>query len=132
MLLDTYQEAYLVDTIKEIHGEMLEPPEKVKANEVWLRKWKPPVKRNIDWGDLKGSLGGVTAPQSGDKDLSEFCDSYPEYQEPKYLTIGLIGESLVTLAAMYPNNRIIFTRPTQCRQVFFIERTIWDTQGSSL
>ncbi|KAF7339335.1 Guanine nucleotide-binding protein-like 1 [Mycena sanguinolenta] len=78
----------LVEAIKEEHAAMLEPPEKVKANPAWLEKWKPRTKRDIDWervmaaeGDKVGTVtGGPAAPHEDEED------------EPKFLTIGLIGQ----------------------------------------
>ncbi|KAF8216064.1 hypothetical protein K438DRAFT_1560283 [Mycena galopus ATCC 62051] len=78
----------LVEAIKEEHAAMLEPPEKVKANPVWLEKWKPRTKRDIDWervmaaagGKVGTIVGGAAAPHEDDE------------EEPKFLTIGLIGQ----------------------------------------
>ncbi|KAF8973507.1 hypothetical protein BDZ97DRAFT_1911995 [Flammula alnicola] len=94
--------AMLVQVIKEVHAEMLEPPEKVKNNPNWLKNWIPQVKRDIDWEGVmqaKGSkvglaVGGATVPKpldddSGQPDLPENPD---HRQEPSYLTIGLIGQ----------------------------------------
>ncbi|KAJ7170038.1 hypothetical protein C8R46DRAFT_1349951 [Mycena filopes] len=81
----------LVEAIQEVHAAMLEPPEKVKANPARLEKWKPPVKREIDWervlvadGEKVGAaVGGAAAPHE---------DDAAEDAEPKFLTIGLIGQ----------------------------------------
>ncbi|KAJ7808246.1 hypothetical protein B0H14DRAFT_2870704 [Mycena olivaceomarginata] len=78
----------LVETIKEEHAAMLEPPEKVKSNPARLEKWRPRAKRDIDWervmaaeGDKVGTVvGGPAAPHEDDE------------EEPKFLTIGLIGQ----------------------------------------
>ncbi|KAF7307090.1 G domain-containing protein [Mycena indigotica] len=80
----------LIQAIQEKHTAMLEPPEAVKANPARLEKWKPKVKRDIDWdrllkaeGDKVGSVvGGPAAPREDDS--SE--------EEPQFLTIGLIGQ----------------------------------------
>jgi hypothetical protein len=112
---------------------MLEPPEKVKSNEAWLQKWKPPVKRDIDWGNLKGSIIGSPACRSKDENLDEFSDGHREYQEPEFLTIGLIGMSIIALTSRsYPNNPTVGIRPTECRQIFFIECSIRCTQGPGI
>ncbi|KAJ7040449.1 hypothetical protein C8F04DRAFT_1083602 [Mycena alexandri] len=81
----------LVQAIQEEHAAMLDPPEKVKASPARLEKWKPRVKRDIDWervlvadGEKVGtSVGGPAAPHE---------DDGTEEEEPKFLTIGLIGQ----------------------------------------
>ncbi|KAJ7070863.1 GTPase [Mycena amicta] len=80
----------LVQAIREEHAAMLEPPEAIKANPARLEKWKPRIKREIDWdrvlnaeGEKVGSvIGGPAAPHEDDS--SE--------EEPQFLTIGLIGQ----------------------------------------
>ncbi|KAJ7103475.1 hypothetical protein B0H15DRAFT_936078 [Mycena belliarum] len=79
----------LLEAIRQEHAEMLEPPERVKANPARLESWQPPVKRDIDWervmtadSEKTGTVvGGPTAPREDDTD-----------EEPKFLTIGLIGQ----------------------------------------
>lgn len=81
-----------METIKEEHAAMLEPPEKVKSNPARLEKWRPRAKRDIDWervmaaeGDKVGTVvGGPAAPHEDDE------------EEPKFLTIGLIGKPAVS------------------------------------
>jgi len=34
---------------QEFYLEMMEPPEKIKENEEKMKRWKPPVKKDIDW-----------------------------------------------------------------------------------
>jgi len=89
----------LVKTIKEVHAEMLEPPERVKSNPDRLKNWVPPVKLNIDWegvlqakGDKVGlSVGGATVPRPKTPE-EEGPQGYETRQEPTHLTIGLIGQ----------------------------------------
>jgi ribosome biogenesis GTPase A len=91
----------LVQVIKEVHAELLEPPENVKSNPKLLRKWVSPVKQEIDWkavmdakGDKVGhAVGGAAAPKpvEASDELPEGADN-PSRQEPSYLTIGLIGQ----------------------------------------
>ncbi|PFH49804.1 hypothetical protein AMATHDRAFT_146756 [Amanita thiersii Skay4041] len=87
----------LIEAIREAHAELLEPPEKVKANSSWLSSWKPPVKREIDWNVvINGSVGEYTPDVVRiDNELS------PESKEGlsgessellEHLTIGLIGQ----------------------------------------
>jgi hypothetical protein len=82
----------LVEAIQQEHAAMLEPPEKIKNNPARLENWKPPVKRDIDWervlaaeGEKVGTLvGGPAVPAPHEDDSAE--------EEPKFLTIGLIGQ----------------------------------------
>lgn len=98
--------AKLVQAIKEVHSELLEPPQRVKNNPKWLESWIPTVKRDIDWeGVLKAGgsklgtmVGGSAVPRpkacepSNDEGPDERTDrSENQHQEPEYLTVGLIG-----------------------------------------
>lgn len=94
----------LVNEIKEVHAELLDPPERVKSNPDRLKHWISPVKREVDWdavlhakGDNVGlAVGGATAPKSKAPELDEDEDEQPSdletRQEPTHLTIGLIGQ----------------------------------------
>ena len=96
--------AKLVQAIKEVHSELLEPPQKVKNNPNWVNDWIPMVKRNINWegilkaGGSKPIVGGSDVPRSkacetlNDQGPDERPDSSEnQHQEPEYLTVGLIG-----------------------------------------
>ncbi|KAJ6621206.1 hypothetical protein B0H10DRAFT_2019215 [Mycena sp. CBHHK59/15] len=82
----------LVEAIKQQHAEMLQPPEKVKANPAWLERWKPSIKRDVNWeqvlnacgGQVGTAVGGAAAPRAGEDESAD--------EEPKFLTIGLIGQ----------------------------------------
>jgi predicted GTPase len=92
----------LVQAMKEVHLEMMEPPERIKGNEEKMKRWKPPVKKDIDWegvinaggGQVGSVVGGATVPKpqavNGEGDE---LDDAGAGQEPEFLTIGLIGES---------------------------------------
>lgn len=94
----------LIDAIKKVHAEMLEPPERVKSNPSWFKKWVPPVKRNVDWDGLLNAtgakvgavVGGPAVPQNKldvDGSLPEMPENQGDgIQEPEVLTIGLIGQ----------------------------------------
>ncbi|KAF8167611.1 hypothetical protein B0H34DRAFT_23959 [Crassisporium funariophilum] len=98
--------ARLVEVIKQVHAELLEPPEKVKNNPNWLKNWVPIVKREIDWegvlkagGSKLGSVVGgpaVPRPKSVDEQQEQTDQTdHPnngQHKEPEYLTIGLIGQ----------------------------------------
>jgi ribosome biogenesis GTPase A len=89
----------LVNTIKEVHAQLLEPPEKVQQHPERLKNWLPPVKREIDWellsnpkGELVGlSVGGAAVPRSKSPQDAQGPND-EQYQEPTHLTIGLIGQ----------------------------------------
>lgn len=123
----------LVDAIREEHSEMLQPPDKVKANPAWLKSWKAPVKRNIDWeavlnaggGKVGSVVGGAVAPRPKDTEQAE------HEEEPEFLTIGLIGMCLVFYRMSVKLNSYIY-RPAECREIIIIERLVWCAQSSSL
>jgi len=94
-----------VQAIKEVHSEMLEPPEKVKNNPKWLKSWIPTVKRDIDWegvlkagGSKLGTIVGGAAVLKGCEPSNDQApkggsdSSEHQHQEPEYLTVGLIGQ----------------------------------------
>lgn len=75
----------LVEAIRSIHAEMLEPPEKIKANPERLSSWKPPVKRDINWSTA------TTIPQEPGNVVYDH-EPKAEDEEPPFLTIGLLGQ----------------------------------------
>ncbi|KAH8099372.1 P-loop containing nucleoside triphosphate hydrolase protein [Cristinia sonorae] len=94
----------LVQALREMHDELLQPPDRLKGHPERLAKWKPSVRRNVSWdavlsaqgGQVGTAVGGATAPRpshdeprpggaSGDEDDGSET-------EPEYLTIGLIGQ----------------------------------------
>ncbi|CAL1695099.1 unnamed protein product [Somion occarium] len=97
----------LVEALKETHAEFLEPPVRLKDFPEKLAKWKPSVKRNIDWdavlhargGQVGTVVGGATAPRPTDlppQGIPENSDEEDEQREaepePEVFTIGLIGQ----------------------------------------
>ncbi|KAF8922015.1 hypothetical protein CPB85DRAFT_1465006 [Mucidula mucida] len=78
-----------VQTLQEVHAELLEPPEEVKTNPNRLKNWRPRIKTDIDWdavhnarGENVGTVvGGAIAPVEGEEDA-----------EPQFLSIGLVGQ----------------------------------------
>ncbi|KIK49435.1 hypothetical protein CY34DRAFT_69273 [Suillus luteus UH-Slu-Lm8-n1] len=101
----------LVNVMRQVHEEMLTPPERVRSDEAKLKRWNPPVKREIDWHGLlhahgkkvgsviggaampkgKGredTVGDVQEPEQEGSDKEEAL----EWQEPEFLTVGLIGQ----------------------------------------
>lgn len=104
----------LVNVMRQVHEEMLTPPERVRSDEAKLNRWNPPVKREIDWhgllhahGKKVGSVvGGAAMPKGkgredtvGDAQEPEQEGSDKEealeWQEPEFLTVGLIGTSFL-------------------------------------
>ncbi|KAG1762922.1 P-loop containing nucleoside triphosphate hydrolase protein [Suillus occidentalis] len=101
----------LVNAMRQVHEEMLIPPERVRSDEAKLQRWNPPVKRKIDWNGLLhahgkkvGSIvGGAAMPkgqgredivgdvQEPEQEGSEKEEAL-EWQEPEFLTVGLIGQ----------------------------------------
>lgn len=101
----------LVNAMRQVHEEMLIPPERVRSDEAKLKRWNPPVKREINWNGLLhahgkkvGSIvGGAAMPKGKDKEDTADDAQEPEQegsddegqlelQEPEFLTVGLIGQ----------------------------------------
>ncbi|KAG2350795.1 P-loop containing nucleoside triphosphate hydrolase protein [Suillus weaverae] len=103
----------LVNAMRQVHEEMLIPPERVRSDEAKLKRWNPPVKRKIDWNGLLhahgkkvGSIvGGAAMPKGTGKENIADDTQEPEqegsnnkfegqlqWQEPEFLTVGLIGQ----------------------------------------
>jgi hypothetical protein len=97
----------LVEEIKKVHAEMLQPPDKVKANPKWLHQWRPSVKRGIDWAgalNAGGSNVGTIVNESvfprKSTEIEEDNAPSTSIQEPEFLTIGLIGRILGDISQM--------------------------------
>lgn len=96
----------LVQALREVHQELLQPPEMIRGDEVKVKRWKPSVKAAVDWdavlsahGDKVGqAIGGPIVPRqnalnppTGDGGPSDEKQETAEVMEPDFLTIGLIG-----------------------------------------
>lgn len=57
----------LVQAIKEVHSEIVEPPEKIKGDEEKMKKWRPKVKTHIDWEGVLNAAGGKVGSAVGSK-----------------------------------------------------------------
>lgn len=88
----------LVQAIRDVHAEMMEPPEKIKGDIEKMKKWKPSVKTDIDWeavlkaggGQVGSIVGGASIPRPKPDDDDEAGESTD--QVPEFLTVGLIGK----------------------------------------
>lgn len=82
----------LVETIRQVHDEMSQPPDKVKSSPTRLQNWKPTTKQNIDWdGVLRVGASHVSTSRAREVNEDE-SDQQLEDKEPEFLTIGLIGK----------------------------------------
>ena len=109
--------ATLVQAIRDVHAEMVEPPEKIKGDTEKMKKWKPNVKIDIDWeavlkaGGKVGSVvggGAVPRPQADNGDqASELTNQVPEF-----LTVGLIGKYCATTPSWMASMTIASNRST--------------------
>lgn len=96
----------LVQALREVHEELLQPPEIIRRDENKMKHWKPSVKAEVDWdavlsahGDKVGqAIGGAIAPRPSTLDsTTEDREPLDEKQEtadvaePDFLTVGLIG-----------------------------------------
>ena len=103
-LPQTFRER-LVQALREVHQELLRPPQSARGDGVEVKRWKPTVKAEVDWtavlsarGDRVGqAIGGPAAPRpsalestGGDGEHAEEQEA-AEVMEPDFLTIGLIG-----------------------------------------
>ena len=104
-LPQTFRER-LVQALREVHQELLQPPESVRENEVKMKHWKPTVKADVDWAAVLGArgdkvgqaVGGSVVARPGafeavteDDDLTDEKQEATEVAGPNFLTIGLIG-----------------------------------------
>ena len=96
----------LVQALREVHQELLQPPEVIRRDEVKAKRWKPSVKGEINWdavlsarGDKVGqAIGGPIAPRQNTLDSAVEDGGPPDEKqepaeavEPDFLTVGLIG-----------------------------------------
>jgi len=97
----------LVQALREVHQELLQPPEKIRGDEVKMKHWKPSVRGEVDWdgvlsarGDKVGqAVGGAIVPRPSafdptteDGERPDETQDSAEVVEPDFLTIGLIGD----------------------------------------
>lgn len=91
----------LVEALKETHEELLQPPDYIKSKPERLAKWRPRVKRELNWdailtaGPLNQSAHPIDKGKVKEQDYNAEIDSEDEnFSEPDFLTVGLIGTQL--------------------------------------
>lgn len=149
-LPETFRER-LVQALREVHQELLQPPQLIGGHEAEMKHWKPTVKADVDWtavlsarGDKVGqAVGGPVAPRQNalesaveDGEPLEEKQEIAEVAERDFLTIGLIGWwENVQLSHSFPTdaNTVVGTlerRSAQRREVFSVECIVWYNQSS--
>src|SRR3984957_20499490 len=113
-----------VEAVKEVHAEMLEPPEKVRESEQKLAKWRPPVKRIVNWERLLRS-SEEPGMASDDAPAPDICGE----EEPKFLTLGLIGEFIAILIHLMLSPP---PRTAERWKVVFIECVVRNAQSPGI
>ena len=94
----------LVDALRDMHAELLQPPPAVRDKPERLANWQPRVRSQVDWeavrnahgGQVGTVVGGAAAPRPNrpDPDDAHTAEGHTddEDSDPEFLTIGLIGE----------------------------------------
>ncbi|VDB86571.1 unnamed protein product [Peniophora sp. CBMAI 1063] len=89
----------LVTALRETHEELRQPPDYIKSTPEKLAKWRPRVRRELDWnailaaGSLRQDNHSADKGKRREQDLQVEADSDSEdFTEPDFLTVGLIGQ----------------------------------------
>ena len=93
----------LVQTLKSIHKELLEPPEWVKqeTDQEKRKSWRPKVRESVDWDRVlddttkPGVLAPAVEPKDPTGELVEPDNPEEDVVDLRYITVGLIGEHTV-------------------------------------
>ena len=85
----------LIYALEETHKEMLTPPPGIRDDPEKLSRWRPKVKRNIDWDEafkanLRRSEGKWKEP-----DYTQESKLEGTQDQEAFITIGLIGASAI-------------------------------------
>lgn len=111
----------LVSALKETHEELLQPPVGIRANPEKLAKWRPRVKREVNWNAVLAAgpattMGPIDKGKGSNRDPNIEIDSEDEdVPEPDCLTVGLIGAPLLvymphTRCDILKGNRMLASR----------------------
>ncbi|KAF7971395.1 hypothetical protein HWV62_21232 [Athelia sp. TMB] len=100
----------LVKAIREVHAEVMVPPETIGNDAEKVAQWKSPVKQEIDWERVVNGGGeqmdtaadGAAVPKSKELDSEAGGTKAARDVEPEFLTIGLIGKFLKVSASKTP------------------------------
>ncbi|OSD03292.1 P-loop containing nucleoside triphosphate hydrolase protein [Trametes coccinea BRFM310] len=101
----------LVDALRETHAELLSPPESVRGDPGKMARWRPRVRREVDWEAVlnaqgskvgaavgphgharKPSKGAPEGGAEGEQAEQEDAQRTDDEIEPEMLTIGVIGQ----------------------------------------
>ena len=120
----------LVQTLKSVHKELLEPPEWVKheADQEKRKSWRPKVRESVDWDRVLDSTTR-TSVLTPAVELKEPAEEVMELDSPegdavdlRYITVGVIGEHRA--ADLFGSADMVY-RPAQCGEVFTLECPLW-------
>ena len=115
----------LVDLVRGIHEEILEPPEETRNHAEKLEAWKPNVKCSIDWEVVLSARGDA---HHAAEDATASPEDNGDPSESEAPAIGLIGLCCLSLYHdPIPNCRY---RSAKCRQIIFSQPSLWHHQGS--
>lgn len=91
----------LVQTLKEVHKELLEPPEWIKneTDQERRKSWRPKVRESVDWERVLDDTTRLSAVSSSMEPTENVGEMMAEPDSPeedavdlRYITVGLIGE----------------------------------------
>jgi len=92
----------LVQTLKCVHKELLEPPEWVKheTDQEKRESWRPKVRESVDWDRVLDDitrpsvLAPAVEPKEPQEEMVEPDSPEEDVVDLRYITVGLIGEHM--------------------------------------